>query len=179
MQTDRCCTMLETSVPRTGMSAPQLALWQRLERFRLDQPGASLPFSVRLARENNWKLLYTVRVVQEYKKFLFLACTAGHPVTPSVDVDQVWHLHLVYTHSYWKELCAEVLGMEIHHGPTPGGKKAQEGYRDLYKQTKASYRRFFEQEPPRDIWPSTRQRFGSFKLQWVDRARYWVLPKWW
>ena len=161
------------------MSAEAQELWQRLQAYQLDQAGASLPFSARLARENGWTLRFTIRVVQEYKKFLLLACCAGHPVTPSVEVDQAWHLHLVYTHSYWKELCAKVLGKEVHHGPTPGGQEAQDGYRNLYEETKASYERLFGVAPPVDIWPSTEQRFGSFKLQWVDRARFWVLRKWW
>ncbi|MEK6230809.1 MAG: hypothetical protein N2A42_03075 [Luteolibacter sp.] len=33
----------------------------------------------------------------EYKRFVALAMLAGHPVTPSEEVDQAWHLHLVYT----------------------------------------------------------------------------------
>jgi hypothetical protein len=33
-----------------------------------------------------------------------------HIVTPSEQVDQVWHLHLTYTRSYWDEFCPNVLG---------------------------------------------------------------------
>ena len=32
--------------------------------------------------------------IEEYRKFVFLALVAGHQITPSDQVDQVWHLHL-------------------------------------------------------------------------------------
>lgn len=161
------------------MNDAQAALWEKLKHFRLDEPGAALPFTARLARENGWTLHFALRVVHEYRRFLFLACEAGHPVTPSVEVDQVWHLHLVYTHSYWKDLCRDLLSREIHHGPTQGGSEALEGHRNLYTETLASYERLFGQKPPADVWPAVEKRFASFELQWVDRARYWLLRKWW
>ena len=68
----------------------------------MDEPGAALPFTSRLAREQGWSHAFAARAIREYKRFLILAMEAGHPVTPSEAVDQVWHLHLVYTVSYWK-----------------------------------------------------------------------------
>ena len=62
------------------MNAKHVELLRRLEQFQLDSPEASLPFSARLARENNWPLPYTQRVITEYKRFAFLAVAAGHPV---------------------------------------------------------------------------------------------------
>ncbi len=84
--------------------------------FELDDPGAQLPFTARLAREQGWTHVFAGRVVTEYKRFVVLAMLAGHPVTPSEEVDQAWHLHLVYTRSYWQGLCRDVLGRELHHG---------------------------------------------------------------
>ncbi|MGF2075510.1 glycine-rich domain-containing protein, partial [Enterococcus casseliflavus] len=89
----------------------------------------------RLARENGWKLEFTRRVVAEYKRFIFLAIVAGHAVTPSQQVDQAWHLHLLYTRSYWDDFCGQVLGLRIHHGPTQGGSAEQAKYRDWYDRT--------------------------------------------
>ena len=64
---------------------------------------------------------YTDRVIEEYRKFLYLLASAGHPVTPSDQVDQAWHLHLTYTRSYWEDLCEKTIGKPLHHGPTKGG----------------------------------------------------------
>ena len=76
------------------MNTQHNELLQRLEQFQIDSPEASLPFSARLARENNWTPSFTRRVIVEYKRFAFLAVAAGHPVSPSEAVDEAWHLHL-------------------------------------------------------------------------------------
>ena len=150
----------------------------RLEGFEIDEPGATLPFSARLARENGWTLAFAGRVVQEYKRFLFLTAAAGHPVTPSEEVDQAWHLHMVYTRSYWDRLCGEVLGRPLHHGPTEGGAAENTKFRDWYARTLQSYRHHFGAEPPGDIWPDVEKRFArSGEAQWVDRSRYWLVPR--
>jgi hypothetical protein len=82
------------------MNSQQLELWQRLLDFNFDKPNVILTFSKRLARDNGWTKKYTQVAIAEYLKFVFLAVVAGHPVTPSEQVDRVWHLHLTYTQSY-------------------------------------------------------------------------------
>jgi hypothetical protein len=113
------------------MNATQNQLWREIEALNLDDPAAQLTFTQRLARENGWTLNDARRVVNEYKKFLFLAACAGHPVTPSDAVDQAWHLHLVYTESYWTDHCREILGRPLHHGPTKGGRVERAKFYDL------------------------------------------------
>lgn len=153
-------------------------LWSKLQSFELDVTGDSLTFTRRLARENGWSPDFAARVVEEYRRFLFLAMRAGHPVTPSDEVDQAWHLHLVYTRSYWDELCGEVLGRPLHHGPTRGGKSEDTKYHSWYEKTLVSYERVFGSAPPADIWPEARQRFSP-EMHWrrVDVASCWLLPK--
>lgn len=155
-------------------------LWRSLEAFELDDASASLTFTRRLARENGWDHTFAVRVVEEYKRFVFLAMTAGHQVTPSDEVDQAWHLHLTYTRSYWDELCGEVLGRPLHHGPTKGGQQEGDRFEDQYEQTLASYREAFGEEPPADIWPPCEIRFGeAADFVRVNRGRVWIMPKPW
>src|SRR5690606_37880231 len=126
-------------------------LWRRLDGFRFDVPQAGLTFTQRLARENEWTVGYSHRVVQEYRCFLYLAMTSGIEVTPSDQVDQAWHLHLTYTRSYWHDLCGEVLGEPLHHGPTRGTSSYGERYREQYAQTLLLYRELLGHEPPADI----------------------------
>lgn len=78
------------------------SLREKIESFQLDEPGAALPFTSRLAREQGWNHAFAGRVVAEYLRFIHLAMTAGHPVTPSEATDQAWHLYLIYTRSYWE-----------------------------------------------------------------------------
>ncbi len=160
------------------MTDEQHDLLVRIEGVTLDQPGVSLPFSARLARENGWSAAFAERVVVEYQRFVFLAAVAGHPVTPSEEVDQAWHLHLVYTRSYWDDLCGQVLGFPLHHGPTVGGPAEGAKFTDWYQRTLDSYQRLFGSEPPSDIWPPPRQRFTNVeRFRRINTAEHWVLPK--
>ena len=90
-------------------------LFTKIKTFAFDKPGTKFTFAQRLARENGWSIEYTNRVIEEYRKFIFLAVVAEHLVTPSEQVDRVWHLHLTYTRSYWNEFCPNVLGQPLHH----------------------------------------------------------------
>jgi hypothetical protein len=156
----------------------QVRLYAQIQAFEIDQPFAALPFSKRLARDHQWSLIYTERVIEEYKKFLFLAIVADHPVTPSNAVDQAWHLHLTYTHSYWNELCSQVLPKPLHHHPTQGGQQQRELFWECYCKTLDSYECFFGHSAPIDIWPDPADRFrqaGQFRQ--INSADYWMIPK--
>ncbi len=159
-------------------SEVELALWNRIKQFSLDDPEASFSFTHRLARDNHWSLAYADRVVTEYKKFMFLAVCCKHVVTPSDQVDQAWHLHMIYTRSYWDEFCGLVLKQPIHHGPTKGGKSETDKFVDLYELTKQSYRQKFGEAPAEDIWPSSQERFDKEDIKkWISRKDYWIIRK--
>jgi len=132
---------------------------------------------IALVRENAWSRAHARRVIDEYRRFVLLAMVAGHPVTPSDAVDQVWHLHLTYTRSYWDRLCGEALGRPLHHGPTRGGRQESEKFTDWYQRTLAKYREVFGEEPPHDIWPPISQRFGEEHIARIDRRQYFVIRR--
>ena len=160
------------------MNSQQILIYERIRTFSLDQPCAALPFSKRLAKDNGWSLDYAQRVIEEYKKFTFLAVVTDHPVTPSDPVDQAWHLHLSYTRSYWEEFCPNVLQMPLHHEPTRGGQTEQQKFDDWYDQTLTSYERFFGTVPPVDVWPTPEMRCErDLNFVRVNTQQNWVLPK--
>jgi uncharacterized protein (TIGR04222 family) len=103
---------------------------------------------------------------------------SDHEVTPSEQVDEVWHLHLVYTRSYWDELCPKVLGRPLHHHPTRGGLTESTRHHEQYDRTLASYRLQFGESAPTDIWPPAEIRFGE-DLDHVrtSHSRNWIIPK--
>lgn len=129
------------------------SLWIKIENFDIDGEKVALPFVKRLARENGWTIRFAERAIEEYRKFLFLAMAAEHPVTPSKAVDEVWHLHLTYTISYWERLTKEVLPRPLHHHPTKGGKSESSKHEDQYVRTLAAYERYFGAPAPQDLWP--------------------------
>ena len=153
------------------------ALWERIQSFRLDDPGAGLSFSTRLARENGWSEAFTAEILQEYRRFLHLCATAGHAVTPSDAVDQAWHLHLCYTRSYWQDLCRDTLGFQLHHGPTKGGRDEEAKYSDWYARTLESYREIFGEEPPASIWPPAEVRFARRDFRRIDATSHFIVRK--
>ena len=167
-----------SSINSQPWESQQVKLYDQIQALEIDQPEASLPFSKRLARDHQWSFIYTQRVIKEYKKFLFLAIVADHPVTPSNAVDQAWHLHLTYTHSYWDDLCAQILPRSLHHHPTHGGQQQRELFWDCYSKTLDSYKRFFGYCAPADIWTAPATRFrqaGQFRQ--VNSQDYWMIPK--
>ena len=153
-------------------------LWQRLSEFTVGDDELPLSFIARLARDNNWSTAYAAAVYQEYLRFLYLAAIGDAPVTPSDDVDQVWHLHLAYSRSYWHELCDGVLGRPLHHGPTRGGRAEGRKFRDWYQHTLERYRIEFGAEPPGDIWPAPAVRFAhADAFRRIDTSRHFLLRK--
>ena len=135
------------------------ALWARIEAISLDVPGAELPFSARLARENGWTVAFAEQAVHEYKRFAYLCRIATSDLTPSDEVDQAWHLHLLYTRHYWGPWTA-VLGAPLHHGPTEGGRAEGVRFGGQYARTLALYENEFGECPPEDLWPPEAVRFS-------------------
>jgi uncharacterized protein (TIGR04222 family) len=160
------------------MTPDRADLLSRILAFDIDGGEAALPFAARLAREHGWSPPYADRVIQEYKRFVYLAVTGTSPVCPSEDVDAAWHLHLTYTRSYWQRFCGEVLGRPLHHDPTKGGSAEGEKHLAMYADTLARYRKAFGRGAPADIWPSGAERFGpDTQHHVVNTARNWVIPK--
>ncbi|MDB5707705.1 MAG: hypothetical protein JWN66_4821 [Sphingomonas bacterium] len=133
-------------------------VWAALSLYLIGPPDAALPFSARLARENGWNEAFAARVIEEYKRFCFLAVTGNGEMTPSDAVDQAWHLHLTYSRDYWERFCPEILGRSLHHGPTAGGGDERHRYFEQYAETLKAYEIAFGEVPPADVWPGAVRR---------------------
>jgi uncharacterized protein (TIGR04222 family) len=141
------------------MLEKQQQLYQRICAYELDDPSHEIGFLAHLMRANGWSRLLALAAIEEYRKFVFLALEADHQVTPSDQVDQVWHLHLLFSDAYWNDFCPRVLGRPLHHHPTKGGQAERDRFHELYRATIHSYRQHFG-EPPADLWPPVDVRFG-------------------
>lgn len=127
------------------------ALWQRLRDYRFggDQAEAFLD---RVGHALGCDRAGAEAALEEYRRFCFLAVAAEHPVTPSVRIDKVWHAHLTDTRDYWMRYCPQVLRRDLHHTPSLGGQAEDARHQEQYRQTVASYERFFDTPPP-SLWP--------------------------
>ncbi|MEO7522021.1 MAG: hypothetical protein ABIW79_09410, partial [Gemmatimonas sp.] len=106
----------------------------------------------KLARKLGWSTSFAVRAISEYRKFVYLGLTAGFRVTPSKQIDQVWHEHLLFTKAY-RDFCTEVLRHDFDHHPELVPVDVQtETFSAQYEATLRLYVDEFNALPPRDIW---------------------------
>lgn len=154
-------------------------LWHGIDAVDFDELGTPYSFARRLADENGWTPNYAARVIDEYKRFCYLAVRAGHAVVPSDAIDQVWHLHLAFSDHYWRVFCGEVLGMDLHHCPANGGDPEDAAdHRESYAETIRSYVRLSGELPPTDIWPDTETQFGpGVAMRRVNPADYLIIRR--
>lgn len=152
-------------------------LYQAIQSFDIDGGPVPYPFVKKLAKENGWSASRAQQVLAEYRRFVYLAMVCDHPVSPSDAVDQAWHLHMLYTESYWSRMTAEILPRPLHHGPSKGGAKETKKFDDWYARTVDSYRREFGAEPPTTVWPPVGKQFAeTHHFQRVNRKENLVIP---
>jgi hypothetical protein len=134
-----------------SIPAQHQPLWQDIQHLQFDKSGALYPFSLRLAEESfNCDYEYALQAIEEYRKFLFLAAVSGHQVVPSLDVDEVWHLHLCSSKHYWQKM-RKAVGRDVHHQPSSGSQEDRSRLTDNYQHTLSDYERYFG-APPERIW---------------------------
>ena len=138
------------------MNIKDMALWTAISAHPLDAAGADLPFSRRLARDNGWTRDFADGAVAEYRRFMYLVATKGEMLTPSQVVDEVWHLHLLYTQDYWERFCAGVLKRPVHHNPADGSTADAAKYSGAYARTLMLYEAEFG-PPPTRYWPQAKR----------------------
>ena len=149
------------------MNYLQDPLWQRIASFTPDDPESEFPFSRKLAKENNWSHSFAVNAIEEYKKFIYLCCISPQGASPSKTIDEVWHLHLTYTVSYWKVFCEKILLRELHHHPSKGGGLETKKYDQLYVDTLALYESTFQHKPPIEYWNPAQKNKSCACSQWT------------
>jgi hypothetical protein len=164
---------------RPDLDPSQDPLWHRIEAFDLDTLDPTDPFSLILARENGWTSDYAARVVEEYKRFCYLAVKAGRSVIPSGQIDRAWQLHLSYSRNYWESYCAKVLCADLHHDPVRNSDTEDaDRHRETYAATRQAYERLSGEQPPRDIWPVAELLFAdSESLRRVNTKDHMIVPR--
>ncbi len=136
-------------------------LWAAIAAHVFDHEEHELTFSKRLARENAWTPAFALHAIEEYRKFIYLVCVSPKTLTPSDEVDQVWHLHVTYTRDYWDVFCKNVIKRPLHHGPTQGGDEESKKYEECYQNTLSLYSTELGTEPRIDMWPDVKTRFKN------------------
>ncbi len=138
-------------------------LWINIRDFKFDKEDDELTYAIKLAFENDWDFNFTQKVINEYKKFLYLCASTNDPHSPSPFVDKAWHLHLSYTKSYWEDMCKGIIGRLLHHEPSRGKEGENEYHDRMYLETLALYEKVYGENPPADIWPPSMEYYRKSK----------------
>jgi len=150
-------------------------LWLRIRSFHVEEEPAEVSFLDLLAQENGWSRAYAEKVYEEYLKFIYLVCTNEEFLTPSDQVEQAWHLHLRYTHSYWDRFCGEVLRRPLHHSPNRGGPTENKRHMEAYQRALKMYKLVFRRDAPLTIWPPAIHRYRDVPRQRIVSAAEYVI----
>lgn len=100
----------------------------------------------RLVKINKWSKKEAVEASHQYRNFLFLKKKYGHQYSlpPSIDIDEVWHAHILHTEDYYA-FCEQVFGGFLHHHPHHG-KNGEISDQTLFETFEKQTQRFYLQE---------------------------------
>lgn len=129
----------------------------------------------RVQKEQGWTPTFTTFAVDEYLRFVQLAATAPHPVTPSQTIDEVWHTHLMFTRDYWERFMP-LLPAPLHHEPGDGTPGSDAHFAAQYARTLDLYRDTFGQEPPPEVWPDPSSQSVPQNNAVQEKSRRWPFP---
>lgn len=107
----------------------------------------------------------------EYRKYLVLAYLSDTSISPSEQVDQVWHLHMTYTQHY-RATCQTLVEREFKHTPSLGGSAEGKKYENVYDETLSFYKEIFLVDPPSDVWETPQQRFEMKNFEYRNINLY-------
>lgn len=151
-------------------------LWIRLKHYHFDDvvpsglkdrvmamfggsDASTQAFASKVARKLGWTREFSLRAIEEYRKFVYLGMVSEVSVTPPKVIDQVWHEHLLFSRAY-REFCRDVLERDFDHNPELIPSEEQtEAFRAQYDATLNLYRDEFNVMPPADIWGTP--KFGT------------------
>ena len=110
-------------------------------------------------------------LVHEYKKFLLMSVISALPIAPSGFVDEVWHLHMLFTREYL-ETCRLLKGNVIVHVPLIENSVAEkENLQGFYQKTVQLYEKIFGKREEA-FWPEHGEKGVDAKMEhtfiWIN-----------
>lgn len=104
----------------------------------------------RLLMIDGWSPKHIPEAIKQYRNYIFLIRKWGHQykLPPSVDIDDVWHAHILHTREY-TEFCNTIFGHYLHHDPHTEGD---------FKTAKIKLQTVFEEETQMLYY----QEFGDY-----------------
>jgi hypothetical protein len=95
-------------------------LWLKLNMMNAQGMQAFAPMMQMMEQQMGQNSEMAQRVIEEYRKFLFLAMRAGPSGDPARPINDVWMMHMQNAQNYW-----ENLAKMITERPVAGGMDAK------------------------------------------------------
>jgi hypothetical protein len=101
--------------------------------------------------------------IAEYRKFLCLVKAGHNNISPCLDVDEIWHAHILFTMDYVRD-CNKVFGFYMHHNPLDDEEEERQETEDSgsvelqsqgFHNTFVAYQQVFGALPPAAVWGTT------------------------
>ena len=139
-------------------------LWLKLNMMNAQGLQAFAPVMKMVEQQMGANAETSARIIEEYRKFLFLAMRAGHQVIPPGTINDVWMMHMQNAQNFW-----ENLGQMITERPVAGGvdAKAMGDMAAAWTATLKSYETIFGTKPPMDIWGAGPAADNNPWMQWM------------
>ena len=87
-------------------------LWDKVQSINLDL------IIDRMIIKHSWTEEKTSKAVKDYRHFLYISQLGEQAITPTGDVDDIWHEHILHTNKYAID-CEKSFGKFLHHFPIP------------------------------------------------------------
>lgn len=93
-----------------------------------------------------WTKKQTTRALLRYMMFLFLLhLYPNQNIIPTVEIDRVWHHHILDTQKYAED-CQMLFGHFIHHFPYAGLENDTSNWQASFYETQKLFKQYFEVE---------------------------------
>ncbi len=108
-----------------------------------------------LVHRYHWDPTEAQEVLRKYKNFMILwgIKPGGLGLVPTREIDEVWHLHILFTKNYTAD-CLHIFGSYKHHTPSLGSEDEQKALAAAYIQTAKLYEHHFKEPYGHAIDPS-------------------------
>ena len=98
--------------------------------------------SIRMQKQYHWPKKHADKAITQYKNYLYLKRKYGDDfkLPPSLEIDEIWHNHILHTKEYHQD-CQAIFGEYLHHRPSREGDG--ENLQTLFDKTQALYKTEF------------------------------------
>jgi len=143
-------------------------LWHRLEGYSFHERPLTRSLVDRLAEETGHSIDVCYTLVEEYRRFMYLAGSSAETLAPSPIVDMVWRMHTEDARAYYEDFCPRILGRTIYRPEGDSEALALEEDPD-YVRTLEAYTEEFGR-PQVQYWPDP-----DFALERLSQFVFWMV----